>query len=176
MITSPGSLTSRTSTLWHLFSSSAERAADATALEIGPHKLTYAELHTSAEQLAATIESRIAGPAPVGLLAGRDAGTYAGYLAVLRTGRPVVPLSPRFPAARLAQMCRSAGVGVLLTDPGSAELAAGIARDVPGVEVCVHPGDGEPGPAKSRAAPGPASAYRGASGRRLHPLHLRLDR
>ncbi len=154
---SPGLATSRTDTLWDLFLSTADRAADETALEIGPHALTYAELHDRAERLAALLDSRLTDPAAaVGLLAARDLGTYVGYLAALRSGHPVVPLNPTFPAERLARMCRAAGVGVVLADPGSAEIAGDIAQAVPGTEVYVAPGAAESATAAVRAP-----AYRG---------------
>ncbi|MEO3755838.1 amino acid adenylation domain-containing protein [Streptomyces sp. B6B3] len=164
MTTTPGLARSRTDTLWDLFLSTAERVADETALEIGPHALTYAELHDRAERLAAVLESRLADPAAaVGLLAARDPRTYVGYLAALRTGRPLVPLNPRFPAERLARMCRAANVGVLLADPGSAEVAGEVAQAVPGTGVYVAPDAGDPGAAGSAIPPGRAAAYRGTA-------------
>ncbi|MBB5628303.1 amino acid adenylation domain-containing protein [Sphaerisporangium krabiense] len=57
--------------------------------------------------------------APVGLLANRSPIAYAGYLAIQRLGRPVVPLNPAFPAARTATIARRAGLAAILADPAA---------------------------------------------------------
>lgn len=140
----------RNATLWEVFRSTVDRAADETALEVGSDALTYAELCDRAERLAARLAAR---STAVGLLASRTTDTYVGYLAALRAGRTVVPLNPRFPPMRAAQTCRAAGVSTVLTDPGATGIAAEVAERLPRVELCVS----------SAAGPGHAlPAYRGA--------------
>ncbi|MEU0685303.1 AMP-binding protein [Streptomyces uncialis] len=102
-------------TLYEWFAASVAEFGDRPALEVGEERLTYRELHGLAERIAADLVAARRGvPARVGLLAGRDALTYAGYLAVQRLGAAVVPLSPSAPAARNAMIVRAAGLDLVL--------------------------------------------------------------
>ncbi|TKT06658.1 D-alanine--poly(phosphoribitol) ligase [Streptomyces galbus] len=102
----------------------------ATALEIGDTRLTYAELTALADHVAHRLLQRSgadAAPRRVGLLTGRTAVAYAGYLAVHRIGGAVVPLGPAFPLARNARVTAVAQLDVILTDGScnhTAELPA----------------------------------------------------
>ncbi|MEU1201605.1 amino acid adenylation domain-containing protein [Streptomyces sp. NPDC005813] len=137
-------------TVYDWFARSAAAHSDVTALEVGTAHLTYGELHDLVERLAARLVAAAGGSPPrrVGLLAARSVTAYAGYLAVLRAGAAVVPLSPEHPAARTAQIVTMAGldlvlaestdsapdlgVSVLVADPGElAALAATPSPDVP---------------------------------------------
>ena len=63
--------------------------------------LTYGELDRRANQIArAILESDDPDGEPVGLLFGHDGSMAAAILGVLKTGRPYVPLDPRYPRAR----------------------------------------------------------------------------
>jgi amino acid adenylation domain-containing protein len=112
------------------FAGSAARYPDAVALEVGPHVLSYGELLSVVERLAA----RLAGARVVGLLASRSLAAYAGYLATLRVGATVVPLNPAFPAARNAAMLAAAGADLVVADDGGAGQVAelGVAAVVLG--------------------------------------------
>ncbi|MFJ6749543.1 AMP-binding protein [Streptomyces sp. NPDC091266] len=109
-------------TLYDWFAASAAAHADRTALETGDTELTYAELARLADALAAHLLRLLGGTPPgrVGLLAGRTAVAYAGYLAVQRLGAAVVPLGPGFPAARNASTVRAAQLDAVVAD-GSAD-------------------------------------------------------
>ncbi|AHH99600.1 D-alanine--poly(phosphoribitol) ligase [Kutzneria viridogrisea] len=111
-------------TLHTWFRDTVERFPEATALEVGEHVLSYRELSTVADRLAARIVREAGGvPGAVGLLTLRSLAAYAGYLAALRLGAGVVPLNPTFPAERNRTMCQSAGVSVVLVDDEGAPHA-----------------------------------------------------
>jgi amino acid adenylation domain-containing protein len=131
-----------TMTLFHWFRDTVERSPGATALEVGGDAYTYADLHDIVERLAGAIRQAGLGPPggvpggvpgavpAVGLLAARSLAAYAGYLATLRAGATVVPLNPAFPPARNAQMCRSAGVSVVLADEHGAGCVGEVLADI----------------------------------------------
>ncbi|GIJ80008.1 amino acid adenylation protein [Micromonospora phaseoli] len=100
---------------------------EATALEVDGEVVTYRRLHELVERLAGQL-CQVVGhpPAAVGLLAARSLPAYAGYLAALRAGAVVTPLNPAFPPARNAQLCRGAGVEVMVADDAGDALAAEV--------------------------------------------------
>jgi amino acid adenylation domain-containing protein len=94
------------------------------ALEAGAERLSYRALDALAAALAAVFTDAAGGrPRSVGLHCARGLAAYAGYLAALRSGGTVVPLSPAAPAARNLAICQAAGVDVLVVDN------AAVARD-----------------------------------------------
>ena len=97
------------------------------AIEVAGRTLSYEELLDLTDRLAGRIV-RVHGrpPRAVGLLASRSLAAYAGYLAALRIGAMVVPLNPRFPAARNRNMCRLSGVDVVIVDDGGTAQAAEV--------------------------------------------------
>jgi amino acid adenylation domain-containing protein len=104
--------------LYHWFEASVARHGDRTAVEIGGVRFSYRQLAEMAESLAARIR-REPGTVPqrIGLLAERSVLAYAGYLAIQRLGRSVVPLNPAFPEARTRHMLAASGAGLVLADP-----------------------------------------------------------
>jgi amino acid adenylation domain-containing protein len=109
---------------------------DCTALEVGGERLTYGELRDLAERLAARLIAANGGDAPrrVGLLASRSVTAYAGYLAILRTGAAIVPLSPEHPPARTADIAKAAGLELALADASGTGVDLGIPLLVAGPE------------------------------------------
>ncbi|MGI8667309.1 MAG: AMP-binding protein [Jatrophihabitans sp.] len=95
----------------------AVRQPEATALEVGDVRLSYAELDALADGVAGRLQ-QVAGGVPhaVGLYAARTVAAYAGYLGAQRAGAPVVPLHPDSPVARNQVICAAAGVDVLIGD------------------------------------------------------------
>jgi amino acid adenylation domain-containing protein len=132
--------------LFDLFSASARRHADRSALSAAGATLTYRELARTAERLAAHL-----GPVPpgarIGLLASRSPLAYAGYLAILRTGATVVPLNPIFPAQRNAAIAARAGLRTVLTDIALRDLMRESA-----VPLALATADGTPSGQPSSAA------------------------
>ncbi|WP_261562009.1 non-ribosomal peptide synthetase, partial [Frankia tisae] len=102
-------------------SPAAARAADVT--------LTYAELERRAEALGARLRAAGVGPeVTVGVCVPRSAALIVALLGVLRAGGAFVPLETSWPARRIAEVARGAGIGAVvagaaialpdLTDPG----------------------------------------------------------
>ncbi|SCK31426.1 amino acid adenylation domain-containing protein, partial [Streptomyces sp. WMMB 714] len=93
------------SALPQLFAEQAAKTPEAVAVRAGDEQLTYAELDRRSTALAARLA--VLGAAPerhVALLAERTAGMPVALLAVLKTGAGYVPLDPRHPAERIAQV------------------------------------------------------------------------
>ncbi|MFE6173184.1 amino acid adenylation domain-containing protein [Streptomyces sp. NPDC056464] len=132
----------------------ADRAAtqpEATALVCGRLRLTYRDLLTRADTLAARLrEQGVRLGDRVGLLLPRGADTGIAALAVLRAGAAYVPLDPAHPAARLAYMITNSGTSLLLTATETAGLAG---TDVPELRVDEDT-DTAPAPAPVSCAPG----------------------
>ncbi|MEV4121667.1 AMP-binding protein [Micromonospora sp. NPDC049645] len=107
-------------TLYHWFEESTRRLPEATALEVGGIRLSYARLERRALAVAAAIMAgRDRPPARVALVAPRTApSAYAGILAVQRLGATVVPLNPDHPASRNIDIAQRAGAEVVLVDRG----------------------------------------------------------
>lgn len=85
------------------------------AIRAGGTILSYREAHELALRWAGAVLATSSGR-PVAVLAGQSAEAYVGVLACVYAGVPVVPLAADFPAARTAQMLRSAGVAALIVD------------------------------------------------------------
>jgi amino acid adenylation domain-containing protein len=104
--------------LYQWFATSARRHASRTALEVDGERFSYQQLAEMAEALAALICREMETvPGRIGLLAGRSVLAYAGYLAIQRLGKSVVPLNPAFPGTRIQYMLTNSGTGAVLADP-----------------------------------------------------------
>lgn len=99
---------------------------DAVALDTFTHTYTYTELDDLAARIAGSIARCALAPrSRIGLLAIRETGTYAGYLAITQLGHAVVPLDPQAPLARTASVVKLAGLAcVVLTPAAAPDLAA----------------------------------------------------
>jgi len=79
--------------------------------------LTYAELNTCANQLAAALRAEGVGPGSiVGIYLERSSHLLVALLAVLKAGGTYLPLYPAFPRERLAFMMEDSRTPILLTD------------------------------------------------------------
>ncbi|MER5927736.1 amino acid adenylation domain-containing protein [Streptomyces mirabilis] len=115
-----------TLTLWDRFARTAARHPGHPALTAGSTTLSYAELRTHAEALAARL-CTAPPPRRVALLAERTPVTYAAYLAVQRLGAAVVPLNPAAPPGRNETVVRQSGAALVLADAASDAAPAGQA-------------------------------------------------
>ncbi|WLW54339.1 amino acid adenylation domain-containing protein [Streptomyces sp. YU58] len=107
--------------LYDWFAASVARHGTRTAVEVDGVGYSYRQLADMAESLAARIrEESESVPRRIGLLAERSVPAYAGYLAIQRLGRSVVPLNPAFPEERTRYMLAASGAGLVLADPGLA--------------------------------------------------------
>jgi amino acid adenylation domain-containing protein len=105
-------------TLFDLFAASAERHPDAIAVELPDRRVSYAVLRDLVEHRAAWL-TRDRRPRRVGLLLARGLDAYVCYLAALRVGAAVVPLSPNVPKDRSEHAARASSVDLLLVDDPS---------------------------------------------------------
>ncbi|KOV96729.1 non-ribosomal peptide synthetase [Streptomyces sp. NRRL B-3648] len=111
-------------TVAELFAAQVRRTPDAVALEAGDRHLTYRELDSRAEALAARLAGLGVRPErPVGVLMDRSVELVVTQLALVRTGGVYVPLDGRAPVERLRRTLAEAGAGLLLTDAGRADTA-----------------------------------------------------
>lgn len=100
----------------HLFEQQVERTPDAVAVVYGNAQLTYRELNARANQLAHFLQTLGVGPDTlVGLCVDRSLEMVVGVLGILKAGGTYVPLTPNYPAERLAFMLEDTQVPILLT-------------------------------------------------------------
>ena len=120
------------------------------AIVDGDRELTYAELETRSERLAAALRARGARPGGmVGVCLERSSALVVSLLAILKTGAACVPLDPAYPAERLRFMVDDAGVGLVVTEPGLVETVRELGPDA----LSVDP-DGDAESAAAEPAPG----------------------
>ncbi|MER5642789.1 amino acid adenylation domain-containing protein, partial [Kitasatospora sp. NPDC002227] len=105
-------------TLPALFEAQAASTPSAVALVAGSAELTYAELDSRAEHLAAVLAgSGVAAETPVVVLMDRSVELVTALLAVGKAGGVYVPLDDRHPAERLRQITADTGAALVLLDP-----------------------------------------------------------
>jgi amino acid adenylation domain-containing protein len=108
-----------------LVAETCRRHPDVVALDTGYATVSYRALEASARSIASLIvKARPAVPRRIGLLGSRDPGCYAAYLAILRAGAAVVPISGAIPGNRMAAIAEAAELDLV--------LAASSARPSPG--------------------------------------------
>ncbi|SCK04890.1 non-ribosomal peptide synthase domain TIGR01720/amino acid adenylation domain-containing protein [Streptomyces sp. WMMB 714] len=116
-----------TAGLPELFAQQVARTPDAVAVSCGDERLTYQELSTAADRLAARL--RTLGIAADGtedavcLLMERSVWLPAAILAVIKAGGVYVPLDPRYPESRMRLIMEETRACVLLV--GSDETSKG---------------------------------------------------
>ncbi|WP_078628332.1 non-ribosomal peptide synthetase [Streptomyces sp. NRRL F-2664] len=122
--------------LHEAFAAQVRRTPDAVALVLGggpgaPERLTYAELDSRVDRLAALASAHGAGRDRLVALALPRHDMVPALLGVLRSGAAFLPLDPNHPVERLAQTLRDARPVCLLT---TSAMAAGMPAD-PGLPV-----------------------------------------
>ena len=99
------------------FADQAALCPDAPALTCGGHTLTYRELDSRADELAAGLRARGVRPGDhVGLCLPRSTDLVAMMLAVLKADAIYVPLDPDHPADRRARTAEDAGLRLTVED------------------------------------------------------------
>ena len=99
-----------------LFEAQAERTPAAPAVTFDDETISYAELNSRANQLAALL--RRAGVKPetlVGLCVERSVAMLVGLLAIFKAGGAYVPLDPDYPPERLGYIIEASGLNYLVT-------------------------------------------------------------
>ncbi|MBD0669788.1 non-ribosomal peptide synthetase, partial [Streptomyces sp. CBMA156] len=117
-------------TLPELFEAQAAATPDAPAVVSEDGTLSYAELDSRAEHLAARLAAAgVGAEAPVVLLMDRSADLLTAILAVAKAGGCYVPLDDRHPAERLRRITADTGAALVLVDP--AHRSHLLATDAP---------------------------------------------
>ncbi|HEX7317733.1 MAG TPA: amino acid adenylation domain-containing protein [Pyrinomonadaceae bacterium] len=127
-------------TFQQLFEAQAARTPDALAASDEHERLTYAELNARANRLAHFLAEQGVGPeSVVALLDRRGMSLLTAVLAVFKTGGAYLPLDPRHPAARQAQVLTQSGASMVLAGEGLEDAAAQAASLMNGARpVPVH--------------------------------------
>ncbi|GAA4658105.1 hypothetical protein GCM10023347_06520 [Streptomyces chumphonensis] len=140
----------------------AARTPDRTAVTTPDGDVTYAELATRIERLAAVLRTRGAGPERVCAVAvPRGVDAVVAPAAVLRAGAAFLGLDVEQPPARLAELAASGGAELVVTTAESAARGGLPGADVPGGPVLVDaPATDGPTPApEPESVDGRALAY-----------------
>ncbi|GAA1855054.1 hypothetical protein GCM10009836_38880 [Pseudonocardia ailaonensis] len=121
-------------TLPALFAEWVRSTPDAVALVDGSTRLTYRELDARAAGLAARLSAAGIGPEQVvGVHLERSADLVTALLGILKAGAAFVPVEPSWPAARIAQVCESAGAAAVVSASPEAAGAAAVVSAAPEV-------------------------------------------
>ncbi len=108
--------------LFQLFAAQAAETPDHIAVACGDARLSYGDLHTRATRLAQGLTARGISPETmVAVLAERSIELLTMTLAVFKAGGVYLPLDPRHPVQRLAEIITLSQARVVLT---SVEMAA----------------------------------------------------
>ena len=112
-------------TLYDVFMEQADRTPDKIALESREGRLTYEELRSKSEQLAAWLEeNRVKRGDAIGLMADRSADMVTAVLGILRAGAVCVPLDTAYPEKRVRYIAEDSQVrGILQYKSGKHTLA-----------------------------------------------------
>ncbi|WP_189893822.1 amino acid adenylation domain-containing protein, partial [Streptomyces xantholiticus] len=117
-------------TLPALFRRTADRHADAIAVEHGDSSLSYAELDARANRLARLLVTRGVGPErTVALAVARSTELIVALWAVLKAGAAYLPVDPAYPADRIAHMLSDADPVLVLTDSATSSAIRAAVPD-----------------------------------------------
>nr|WP_157527087.1 non-ribosomal peptide synthetase [Kibdelosporangium sp. MJ126-NF4]CEL12933.1 Siderophore biosynthesis non-ribosomal peptide synthetase modules [Kibdelosporangium sp. MJ126-NF4] len=110
-------------TLPGLFAEQVARTPDAVAVVCGDEELTFAELDRRAENVAAALATRgITREDIVGVHLDRSIELVVALLGIHRVGAAFVPLEPSWPAARIADIHRTARLRAVISASGLSGL------------------------------------------------------
>ncbi|MFY9570905.1 MAG: AMP-binding protein, partial [Blastocatellia bacterium] len=99
-----------------MFELQAELTPGLIAVESGNQSLTYAQLNTRANQLAAYLRSAQVGPdTPVGICVERSIEMVVGLLGILKAGGAYLPIDSEYPEQRLRFMLNDSRAPIVLT-------------------------------------------------------------
>ncbi|MBB0242894.1 amino acid adenylation domain-containing protein [Streptomyces alkaliphilus] len=132
-------------TLHGLVEQQVRRTPDAIALISGDQRVSYAELDSRSDRLAAGLRARGAvRGARVAVLLPRGPELITALLGVLKSGAAYLPLDPSVPTARLTALLADGAPVLLLTSEAALARHPGLPADVADVPVhrMGHDGDG----------------------------------
>jgi amino acid adenylation domain-containing protein len=133
-------------TVVRLFEAQAARTPDAAALRLGLRDMSYGELNTRANQLAAQLIDEGVGPGTlVPICAEHSMELVVALLAILKAGGAYVPIDPAHPDRRVAGILEDIGATPLfLVQPDQVARFAGAG--VPLLAIGAQPSAAEPTP------------------------------
>lgn len=106
----------RDATIAELFEAQVRETPEATAVVGAGERLTYAELNTRADAIAAQLRAVGVGPdSLVGIYLDRTPHLLAAIFGVLKAGGAYVPLDPKYPGDRLAFIVQDTRMSVIVT-------------------------------------------------------------
>jgi amino acid adenylation domain-containing protein len=120
--------------IFDVFSETAARFADKTAISDGDTRFTFAEVRERALALAARIVRIVEPGAPVGVALPVGAKCPIAELALTATGCPFVPLDPAAPEVRTAHIVRHSGMRAIIVDHEARGTMLRIAGELPLVD------------------------------------------
>ena len=110
-------------------------APDAIAHTSGERTLTYGELRTRSDALAAYLTRKFGdNRAPIAVLGDREPEMLIAFLGAVKSGRPYVPLDTAFPQSRIEGILATARVSLLLT-PNDVTTLSASGTSAPGCAV-----------------------------------------
>ena len=99
-----------------LFAQKVIKTPDAIAVKFGNQQLTYTQLNQKANQLANYLQNcGVTSEVLVGLYLERSLDILIAILAILKAGGAYLPLDPKYPQARLADILDDSQVSIILT-------------------------------------------------------------
>ncbi len=120
--------------IFDVFSETAARFADKTAISDGDTRFTFAEVRERALALAARIARIVEPGAPVGVALPVGAKCPIAELALTATGCPFVPLDPAAPEVRTAHIVRHSGLRAIIVDHEVRGVMSRIGEQLPLVD------------------------------------------
>jgi D-alanine--poly(phosphoribitol) ligase subunit 1 len=105
---------------------------DRPALELDDVVLTYAELEGAAWAFARQLDENAADGSRIGVLAQRTVAAYVAVLGSILSGRPYVPINPKFPVERQKSIAAAADCAAYVFDEKSRGMAEALAHEFGG--------------------------------------------
>ncbi|WP_394836404.1 amino acid adenylation domain-containing protein [Pendulispora rubella] len=125
-----------------VFEKQAARAPEAVAVVHDGQRMTYGELDRRSRQLAHLLQRRgVGSEVRVGACLPRSIGMIVAVLGVLRAGGTYVPIDPKYPRERIANLVDDAGISLVIAE-GHADLPSGV--DALVLDLALSCLDGEP--------------------------------
>ncbi|WP_139487939.1 non-ribosomal peptide synthetase [Brevibacillus dissolubilis] len=111
-------------TIDQLFAEQVERTPDHVAVVYEDQQLTYRELNTQANHLAAVLHANgVETGQIVGLLTERSLEMIVGILAILKAGAAYLPIDPAYPQERIEYQLEDSGTRILLANSDTATIS-----------------------------------------------------
>ncbi len=114
-----------------LFEAQVERTPDAVAIEFEGKQITYRELNSRSNQLAADLRcAGVGANVLVGICLDRSLEMVIGLLGILKAGGAYLPLDPTYPQERLAYMLTDSRLSIMVTQSNLVALLPASAAQI----------------------------------------------